>query len=196
MTDPNPYQPVPMDIPAGHPLLDTAGFTDAHAVAEGGLSLAAALEVIKGAGYTVAEATAAHDQAMATLRSSREPAVHRCHRCQAPATVQWPRYATADEAEAWHAGREQHIRAANDGREAAGYVSDRTDTVTLAVHGCDEHQLPSPGLVHDADCGGHGLCRCVIDGGELDDAQREQLAEQQRAHVEVFEAAREANRSA
>lgn len=192
MTEPNPYQPIPVDIPAGHPMLDTAGFTDARAVAGRGLSLAAALEVIKSAGYTVAEAEAAlraFGQAdirnAAPGRRSPQDPDHRCHRCQAPATVQWPRLASAEEAEAWHAGREQHIRAANDGRDAAGYVSDRTDTVTLAVHGCEQHDLsPAPfphdsggamaakqigaklrALTHDADCGGHGACQCGGDRG-------------------------------
>jgi hypothetical protein len=141
--------------------------------------LAAALAVIKATGYTVAEATAAHDQTTAALRTARDTR-HVCHRCQAPATAQWQRHATADEAEAWHAGREQWIRQHNDGHAEAEYVSDRADTVTLAVHGCDDHDL-SPGpadetnaakyearqvgaglrtLTHDADCGGHGACGC------------------------------------
>lgn len=85
---------------------------------------------------------------------------HVCHRCQAPATQQWPRHATPDEAEDWHAAREQHIRAHNDGRPETEYVSDRTDTVTVAVHGCDEHVVDEPHRTHDADCGGHGACQC------------------------------------
>ena len=146
-----------------------------------------ALAVIKASGYSVAEATAAHEQAMAALRDSRRQPEHRCHRCGGTPTHQWTRRATDQEAEAWHAAREQHIRAHNDGRAAAGYVSDRSDVVTLAVHGCDEHNLtPVPdepvdsspealgavnfaaqdagaalrALLHDADCGGHGACGC------------------------------------
>lgn len=91
---------------------------------------------------------------------SRTTPRHACHRCEAPATQQWPRHATPDEAEDWHAAREQHIRAHNDGKPEAEYVSDRTDTVTMAVHGCDEHVVDDPRHTHDADCGGHGACQC------------------------------------
>jgi len=85
---------------------------------------------------------------------------HTCHRCHAPATQQWPRHATPDEAEDWHAAREQHIRAHNDGRPEADYVANRADAVTLAVHGCNNHVVDDPRRTHDADCGGHGACQC------------------------------------
>lgn len=145
----------------------------------------AALAVFGQAGTSTADATTALTQLLGINAAQLRPAriaeqQHVCHRCQAPATAQWQRYATADEAEAWHAGREQHIRAHNDGRAAAEYVSDRSGVVTMAVHGCDEHDL-SPGpvddanaagyearqigadrraLIHDAECGGHGACGC------------------------------------
>lgn len=98
-------------------------------------------------------------------RSRRQSDRATCHRCGDPATQQWPRHATPDEAEDWHAAREQHIRAHNDGRAEAEYISDRSDTVTLAVHGCDEHVVPEPHRTHDADCGGHGACQCGGDRG-------------------------------
>jgi hypothetical protein len=105
-----------------------------------------------------------------------------CHRCGAVATVQWPRKATDAEREQHFDAQEQHIREQPNlfGPENAEYVADRTAPVTKAVHGCDEHDLsPAPAdgskkaaaaakqagvearaLTHDADCGGHGECRC------------------------------------
>lgn len=146
-----------------------------------------ARQVLAMAGISTTEALAGLDAfRQADIRNALpdrrdvQPPGHRCHRCQAPATAQWTRYASAQEAEDWHTAREQHIRTHNDGRAAAEYVSDRTDTVALAVHGCDDHDL-SPGpaddtnaaeyearqlgadrraLLHDADCGGHGACEC------------------------------------
>lgn len=168
MSDETPYRLVPLSVPADHPILDAGGFTDLGVLGKAGPSaeqLAAALAVIKASGYSVAEATAAHDQAMAALRASRRQDGHRCHRCDATPTHQWTRRASEQEAEAWHTAREQHIRAHNDGRPAAEYVSDRSDTVTLAVHGCDEHVVSNVHLTHDADCGGHGACAC---GGDRD----------------------------
>lgn len=174
MTEPTPFAPVPMDTPADHPMLDTisADLRDFAKAGPSGSELAAALAVLAQAGISLPTPV----PPPLLERDER----HRCHRCDEVATAQWARQATADEAEAWHAGREQHIRAHNDGRAAAEYVSDRSDTVTMAVHGCDDHDL-SPGaadetnaakhearrigedrraLTHDADCGGHGACGC------------------------------------
>lgn len=112
----------------------------------------------------------------------RAPRVPTCHRCGTVATVQWPRKATDAEREQHFDAREQYIREQPNlfGPENAEYVADRTEPVTKAVHGCDEHDLspvPADGskkatvaakqagvelraLTHDADCGGHGECRC------------------------------------
>lgn len=80
-----------------------------------------------------------------------------CHRCDTPATTQWPRHATeAETAQHWDAV-EQNIRA----NGTPDYVADRSDTVVKAVHGCDEHAVDAPHLTHDADCGGHGACACA-----------------------------------
>jgi len=226
VTDQNPYQPVPVNIPDGHPALDTSGFTDLRALAEAGLSatqgmanvrgtmdalpssadLAAAMQTLAAAGISVDHLTTP-DGIRAALspgsysgpelppgvaellngpsanqppRRGLRPVGHTCHRCGQAATHQWPRRATDQEAEDWHAAREQWIRQHNDGRPEAEYVSDRSDTVTVAVHGCDDHKLTPEipvdnpeaaqialdagaarrALVHDADCGGHGACGC------------------------------------
>lgn len=66
-----------------------------------------------------------------------------CHACTEPATHQTSRPATPGEAEAHWAALEQNIRAANDGRPEVDYVADRTDSVTIAVHRCDEHADPA-----------------------------------------------------
>lgn len=233
MTDQNPYEPVPLDIPPGHPLLDAGGFTDLRALGEVGPSgadlranfgtgpsaeqLAAALKTLAAAGISV-DSLSSPDNIRVALspgsysgpdlppglaellnaasanlppRRGRPQPGPRCHRCNTTPTHQWIRRASDQEAEDWHAGREQHIRAHNDGRPAAEYVADRSDTVTMAVHGCDAHNLaPAPEpidgteeaeraakeaaeqagaalrtLMHDADCGGHGACECGDDCG-------------------------------
>lgn len=89
-------------------------------------------------------------------------AVTPCHRCGAPATTQWPRQATeAEAAQHWDA-LEQNIRSQPDiaGHGNATWTADRSDTVTKAVHACDQHVVDAPHLTHDADCGGHGACGC------------------------------------
>ena len=89
-----------------------------------------------------------------------------CSTCGNDATTQWARHATAAEAEdAWSA-LEQNIRASNSGRPDVDYVADRTQPVVKAVFGCDEHVVPNPHLVHDADCGGHGNCQCPDEDAE------------------------------
>ena len=101
-----------------------------------------------------------------TRRIIGAPVGHECHLCQVPATVQWQRHATPDEAEAWHSAREQWIRAHNDGRPEAEYVADRSAPVMVATFGCGEHIVDDPTLIHDADCGGHGACQCGGDDGQ------------------------------
>ena len=91
-------------------------------------------------------------------------AVHVCHRCGEAAATQWGRAATAAEAETWWSLLEQRIRQANQGMPGAAYVADRTDAVTVAVHGCEQHPVPNPHLLHNADCGGHGQCGCGTGG--------------------------------
>jgi len=166
MTEPTPFAPVPVDIPAGHPMLDTihADLRDFAKAGPSGSELAAALELIKSAGVSIADIEAAHAVAMPAIRRAigATPG-HTCHCCHVPATQQWPRHATPAEAEDWHAAREQHIRAHNDGRPEAAYVANRADTVTLAVHGCNNHVVDDPRRTHDADCGGHGACQCGDD---------------------------------
>lgn len=98
--------------------------------------------------------------AAAAVIAAHDRAATPCGTCGADATAQWQRRATADEHEQHWAASEQNIRASNDGHPAVDYVADRTDTVTKAVFGCDEHVVPNPHLVHDADCGGHGNCQC------------------------------------
>ena len=115
----------------------------------------------------------------------RAPRVPTCHRCGAVATVGWQRQATDDECEQHWAALEAHIREQPNlfDDSNASYTADRSQPVTKAVHGCDEHDLsPDPAddtdeaavaawqagveartLTHEADCGGHGECRC---GGE------------------------------
>lgn len=112
------------------------------------------LRKVGAAGLTVADLT----RSGAPVRGS-EPA-NPCHHCGADATTQWSRRATDDEHEQHWDAVEQNIRASNDGHEAAGYVADRSDSVTKAVFGCDEHPDPAPGAMHEADCGGHGACGC------------------------------------
>jgi hypothetical protein len=116
----------------------------------------------------------------ANLRAaSRQPA---CHRCGTVATSQWPRASTDAEREQHWAAVEAHIRSIPDlfGGQNAEYTADRSEPVTKAVFGCDEHDLsPAPAddsdeaiaaaeqagtelrtLTHAADCGGHGACQC------------------------------------
>lgn len=110
------------------------------------------------------------------------PQPNPCHRCNAPATVQWQRNAVAAEAEQHWGALEAHIRSQPNlsGPENAEYVAERAQPVTRAVFGCDEHDLsPTPtaggakaaaaakqaggelrALTHGADCGGHGECQC------------------------------------
>jgi len=88
-----------------------------------------------------------------------------CHRCGTPASTQWQRNATPAEAGQHWAAQEQHIRSIPDiaGNRNAEYTADRTQPVTKAVHGCDEHVVDAPHATHDADCGGHGACGCLAD---------------------------------
>jgi hypothetical protein len=90
------------------------------------------------------------------------PGVAPCHRCDAPATTQWPRTATDAEAEQHWTALEQHIRAQPDiaGHGNATWTADRTDAVVKAVHACDQHVVDAPHLTHQAECGGHGACHC------------------------------------
>lgn len=85
-----------------------------------------------------------------------------CHRCGADATTQWPRQGTDTEQEAHWAAVEAHIRSQPNLFDAsnAEYTADRTQPVTKAVFGCDEHQVPDTTMLHTADCGGHGQCQC------------------------------------
>lgn len=85
-----------------------------------------------------------------------------CHRCGTPATTQWQRTATDDEAAQHWAAVEAHIRNQSDiaGHGNATWTANRTDTVVKTVHGCDEHTVDAPHATHEADCGGHGACQC------------------------------------
>lgn len=96
------------------------------------------------------------------------PPLPTCHYCGTRATTQWQRAATDAEAEQHWAALEQNIRSIPDlfGHGNATYTADRTQPVTKAVHGCDEHQVPDPTLLHAADCGGHQACQC---GGDTTD---------------------------
>lgn len=112
----------------------------------------------------------------------RTPRVPTCHRCGVVATVGWKRYGTDAEREQHWDALEQHIRSQPNlfDDSNATFTADRSEPVTLVVHGCDEHDLspvPADGskkaaavakqagvdaraLTHEADCGGHGECRC------------------------------------
>lgn len=118
-------------------------------------NVAALNRAIKDSTPSAAEATVGL-RTFGTFMSGGNP----CHHCGVPATAQWQRHATGDEAEQHWAATEQNIRANNDGHAAVEYVADRSDSVTKAVFGCDEHPDPAPGVTHDADCGGHGACGC------------------------------------
>lgn len=105
-----------------------------------------------------------------------------CHRCDATATTSWQRAATDAERDGYWAAMELNIRSQPNLFDAsnAEYTADRSQPVTKAVFGCDEHDLsPKPAdgtkkaaaaakqagldaraLTHAADCGGHGECQC------------------------------------
>lgn len=105
-----------------------------------------------------------------------------CHRCNSDATTSWKRAATDAEREGYWAALEANIRSQPNLFDSsnAEYTADRTQPVTKAVAGCDEHDLsPAPAaagkkaaaaakqagaearaLTHAADCGGHGECQC------------------------------------
>jgi hypothetical protein len=83
-----------------------------------------------------------------------------CHRCGGGAVIQWRRAASAGESKAWWSQLEQRIRQANRGLPHVAYVANRSDSVTIAVHGCEQHQVPDTHLLHGAACGGHGDCEC------------------------------------
>ena len=112
-----------------------------------------------------------------------------CHRCDSDATTSWKRAATDAEREGYWDAMEANIRSQTNLFDAsnAEYTADRTQPVTKAVFGCDEHDLsPAPdddhngsikainaataaakqagadlrALTHAADCGGHGECQC------------------------------------
>lgn len=121
-----------------------------------------------------------------------QPPAHACHHCGNPATSQWQRQATPDEAEQHWSATEANIRASNSGNPAVEYTHPRNDTVTKAVFGCGQHPDPCPGRVHDADCQGHGHCRCVRTDAtpEQEAALREQHAEAVRAATEGLAAQR------
>lgn len=85
-----------------------------------------------------------------------------CHRCGGKAAIQWHRAASAGEAEVWWSQLEQRIRQANRGLPGAAYVANRSDRVTIAVHGCKQHPVPDTHLLHDAECGGHEACGCEL----------------------------------
>lgn len=88
-----------------------------------------------------------------------------CHNCNQPATAQWQRAATDEEREGYWAAIELNIRSQPNviDDQNANYTADRSQAVTKAVFGCDEHQVADMAMVHAADCGGHGACGC---GGE------------------------------
>lgn len=122
---------------------------------------------------------AAQLAAAAPARQSRVPT---CHRCGTVATAQWQRYGTDAEREQHWAALEAHIREQPNlfDDSNANWTADRSQDVTKAVFGCEQHDLspapfaPSDGgalaakqagaeartLTHDADCGGHGQCQC------------------------------------
>lgn len=91
-------------------------------------------------------------------------AANACHRCGSSAVIQWRRAASAGEAEAWWNQLEKRIRQANRGLPAAEHVANRSDSVTIAVHGCEQHPVPDTHLLHGAECGGHGECGCETGG--------------------------------
>jgi hypothetical protein len=118
----------------------------------------------------------------------------RCHHCKGIATHQWQRKATTAEATAHWDAVELNIRAANSGRPDVDYQADRTDTVTVPVHGCADHNLnpaPAPAndtpeahaaaraaaeqagadaraCLHDAECRGHNTCGCALEPPQQD----------------------------
>lgn len=111
--------------------------------------------------------TAPRDEYPAALLAMLPPGAPRpllptCHRCGTTATMQWQRKATPAEAEQHWAALEQNIRSIPDlfGNGNAEYVADRTQDVTKAVHGCDQHTVDDMVTVHAHDCGGHGACQC------------------------------------
>lgn len=97
---------------------------------------------------------------LSAVLATRPAPIHPCHHCGNPATTQWQRAATPDEAEAHWAALEQNIRASNSGNPAVDYTHPRNDEVRKAVFGCPDHPDPAPGVLHQADCGGHGTCQC------------------------------------
>jgi hypothetical protein len=81
----------------------------------------------------------------AALNAPRDAVAHPCGHpdgCTNTATHQFGRDATLLEAEAHWTAVEGNIRASNDGHPAVEYVADRTDTVTIAEHRCDDHGHP------------------------------------------------------
>ncbi len=93
---------------------------------------------------STAYASAAATANLAALRAAFATTCAHSAGCTNRATHQTTRPATPEEAEAHWAATEQNIRAANDGRPEVGYVADRTDSVTIAVHLCDDPQHADP----------------------------------------------------
>lgn len=144
------------------------------------------LEQVKESILLLAKAQPAPVANMADLSTVLRPTGPTCHHCGTPATHQWQRAATPDEAEQHWAALEQNIRASNSGRPDVDYTHPRNDEVRKAVFGCDNHRLnPTPAdntpeaiaaaiqtgaerraILHAADCAGHGACQCGEEGAD------------------------------
>jgi hypothetical protein len=175
MLDTGGFEDISAQAPVNQPVVLDYGAGSMRAFEQ---NLLAAQAAIKAGSSTAAEALAAAEEVAAAMRvlakagisvppaavsgvptPVRPTAMNPCHHCGQPATAQWQRHATpAEHTQHWDA-HEQH-RNAIDAEENQNYRADRTDTVTIAVFGCDQHPDPCPGRIHDTDCGAHGACRC------------------------------------
>lgn len=105
-----------------------------------------------------------HPAAIAAMLppGNRAPRQPTCQHCGTVATVSWQRTATDAERDGYWAAIEANIRSQPNlfNAQNAEYTADRTQPVTKAVFGCDDHQVDDMAAVHAADCGGHGACQC------------------------------------